>query len=540
MASAAWESNTSAEAYLASGEVAIARGHARSTRLRARIERAVERLPILGPRRIVLPVLSIGAAAALLALAGTAVAPLAAAALLLLAGGLALGWSAGSELRSELERDIEDRSHELWHALAELEVAQAETVRKLSMAVEFRDEDTGAHIERIGRLSALLAEQVRMDERFCSRILHAAPLHDVGKVAIPDAVLLKPGPLTQEERAIVEAHAEEGYRLLARSSSSILELAATIALSHHERWDGSGYPRGLAREEIPLEGRIVAVTDVFDALTSDRVYRKAYPLDQAIALMREQRGRHFDPYLLDAFFEVIGATGADARARIRANPHALIAGLREVFGKALEQGDPELAEGTIAQAIEDGLQASSLHAELIAPAVRRIYALRAAGDIDGEGEQRAIAIARRVLATLFRLMISGVRQDRERILVAGIEGERQTLELQMAHDQLAAAGYRAALITDLSPERLSVTLAGQAPAAVLLAGSSEALAPALVRLIKGIAEEHPQLPVLVGGAAAAKLGADAAGVITVEPLERCLPAVESLLGARTPVAAASR
>lgn len=539
MASAAWDSNATAEAYLTSGEADLPRARARGRRLRGRLRRSGELPALLAPRRLLLPLAGIGSACALVALAGSSTAPLAAAALLLLASGAAFGWSGGSDLRLELERDIEDRSHELWHALAELEVAQAETVRKLSMAVEFRDEDTGAHIERIGRLSALLAEQVGMDERFCSRILHAAPLHDVGKVAIPDAVLLKPGPLSEEERAIVEAHAEEGYRLLSRSSSSILELAASIALSHHERWDGNGYPRGLAREEIPLEGRIVAVTDVFDALTSDRVYRRAYPLEQAIALMREQRGRHFDPYLLDAFFEVIG-TGTDSRAHIRANPRALIGGLLEVFSKALEQGDPEPAEGAIAQAIDDGLEAASLHAELIAPAIRRIYALRAAGDIDGDGEQRACAIARRVLATLFRLMISGVEQDRERILVAGVEGERQTLELQMAHDQLAAAGYRVALLTDLSPERLSATLASQAPAAVLLAGSSEALAPALGRLIKGIGEAHPELPVLVGGAAARKLGPDVSSVITVEPLERCLPAVESLLHARTPSVLASR
>src|SRR5579875_1166627 len=523
MASAAWDSNASAEAYLTSGEVDLPRAHARPGLLPGRLERYARHLAIAPPRRLVLPLACIGGAVALVALAGASAAPLAVGALLLLAGGVAIGRSAGSDLRLELERDIEDRSHELWHALAELEVAQAETVRKLSMAVEFRDEDTGAHIERIGRLSALLAEQVGMDERFCSRILHAAPLHDVGKVAIPDAVLLKPGPLSEEERAIVEAHAEEGYRLLSRSSSSILELAASIALSHHERWDGGGYPRGLAREEIPLEGRIVAVTDVFDALTSDRVYRKAYPLEQAIALMREQRGRHFDPYLLDAFFEVIG-TRTDSRAQIRANPRALIGGLLEVFSKALD----------------DGLEAASLHAELIGPAIRRIYALRAAGDIDGESEQRALAIARRVLATLFRLMISGVEQDRERVLVAGVEGERQTLELQMAHDQLAAAGFRAVLVTDLSPERLSATLASQAPAAVLLAGSSEALAPTLTRLIRAIAEERPELPVLVGGAAARRLGPEASGVTTVEPLERCLPAVQSLLCARMPAGAASR
>ncbi len=233
-----------------------------------------------------------------------------------------LGRGFGESRRSALEHEIHGRSNELRRALSELEVAQTETVRRLSMAVEFRDEDTGAHIERIGRLSTLLAEQIGMEPGFCERMSHAAPLHDVGKVAIPDAILLKPGPLTAEERAIIETHAEEGHRLLRGSSSSILEMATTIALSHQEKWDGTGYPRGLSGEAIPIEGRIVAIADVFDALTSDRVYRKAFSVEEAIQMMREQRGHHFDPVLLDAFMEVLEApatTRASARASIRAS-----------------------------------------------------------------------------------------------------------------------------------------------------------------------------------------------------------------------------
>ena len=265
-----------------------------------------------------------------------------------------LGWRLGEDTRAALEREIDGRSGELEHALAELENAQAETVRRLAMAVEFRDEDTGAHIERIGRLSGLLAEQIGMDEEFCARLRYAAPLHDVGKVAIPDAILLKPGPLTPEERAIVETHAEEGHRLVGGSSSSILDLAATIALSHQEKWDGTGYPRGLVGEEIPLEGRIVAVADVFDALTSDRVYRKAFSVEEAVRMMRSERGRHFDPVLLDAFMEIIAKAGDDVRVPQKAEPVALVQSTREKYSTALQRGDAELAEEAIARALEEG------------------------------------------------------------------------------------------------------------------------------------------------------------------------------------------
>jgi hypothetical protein len=324
----------------------------------------------------------------------------------LVAVALTSGWLLGEDRRKALQREVDQRNDDLRRALSELEIAQAETVRRLSMAVEFRDEDTGAHIERIGRFSKLLSEAIGMSPDFCARISHAAPLHDVGKVAIPDAILLKPGSLTPEERRIVETHTEEGHRLLRGSSSSILDMGATIALSHHERWDGAGYPRGVAAERIPIEGRIVAIADVFDALTSHRVYRDAFSVEEAVQMMLDEAGRHFDPVLLHAFMEVLDSSGADARTRERSNPSSLLAGALEVYTDAMRLGDAELAEGAIASAIEDGIDPATLQDQVVAPAMLRIEELREAGEIDSETELRALSINRRVMATMNRYLLA--------------------------------------------------------------------------------------------------------------------------------------
>jgi len=213
-----------------------------------------------------------------------------------------------------LEIRVRERTTELQRAVADLDASQIETVRRLSRAVEFRDQDTGAHTARISALAARTARSAGLDAEHCGLIERASPLHDVGKVAIRDSVLLKPGPLTPAERSIVETHAEIGHRLLHGSDSAVLQLAATIALTHHEHYDGGGYPRGLAGESIPIEGRIVAIADVFDALTSDRVYRPAMTIDQAVAILREGRGTHFDPVLLDHFLNDLHDVGAERHA----------------------------------------------------------------------------------------------------------------------------------------------------------------------------------------------------------------------------------
>jgi HD-GYP domain-containing protein (c-di-GMP phosphodiesterase class II) len=226
--------------------------------------------------------------------------------LLLVASAAALTeWHLSEKRLRGLRSEALDRTADLHRAVSDVASAQTETVRRLLMAVEFRDEDTGAHTDRIGDYSARLARAVGMPDDQVSVIGDAAPLHDIGKVAIPDSVLLKAGPLTDAERATIQTHARTGYRMLSGSSSALLDLAASIALTHHEKWDGSGYPQGLAGDQIPIEGRIVAIADVFDALTHDRVYRAAIPIEQAMKMMRDGRDTHFDPMLLDVFLDAV-------------------------------------------------------------------------------------------------------------------------------------------------------------------------------------------------------------------------------------------
>jgi response regulator RpfG family c-di-GMP phosphodiesterase len=181
------------------------------------------------------------------------------------------------------------------------ERAAEELVMRLSKAAEFRDPETGAHIERMARFSRLIAKRLGMNHDEAERLEMAAPMHDVGKVGIPDMILLKPGRLTESEFAIMKQHAHLGWEILKNSPSRLVRLAAEIARSHHEKYDGSGYPAGLAGEDIPLVGRIVAVADVYDALTSTRPYKQPWSMDQAVAFLQEHSGGHFDPRCVDAF-----------------------------------------------------------------------------------------------------------------------------------------------------------------------------------------------------------------------------------------------
>jgi response regulator RpfG family c-di-GMP phosphodiesterase len=175
----------------------------------------------------------------------------------------------------------------------------------LARAGRFRDEETAEHVARMSRTCSLIANRLGLSRQECVDLLIASAMHDIGKIGIPDAVLLKPGALTAEERAIMERHTEIGSQILSGSSDPVMQLAATIALTHHERVDGGGYPGGLRDSQIPLSGRIAAVADVFDALTHDRGYRPAMRIDDALAIMHAQRGLQFDACVLDAFDDVL-------------------------------------------------------------------------------------------------------------------------------------------------------------------------------------------------------------------------------------------
>jgi hypothetical protein len=215
----------------------------------------------------------------------------------------AAGLTATTTVGASISADRIDRAR----ALRE---SQEEIVHRLARVVEFRDSDTGGHVERMSRYSTLIVGELGWSPERCRELRLAAALHDVGKVAVPDAILLKPGRLTAEEREIMQRHCQAGFDMLTGSDSTLLNLAAEIALTHHERYDGAGYPAGLAGAGIPLVGRIVAVADVFDALTSARVYKDAIDIPEAVEIIRAGRGTQFDPDVVDAFLRRLDAVGA--------------------------------------------------------------------------------------------------------------------------------------------------------------------------------------------------------------------------------------
>ncbi|MDR7334372.1 HD-GYP domain-containing protein [Roseateles asaccharophilus] len=217
-----------------------------------------------------------------------------------------VGRSFDESAAAQMERlvvDLRQMYDERNEALREVTRAHHDALLRLALAADFRDDDTGVHMVRIGYLSEALALAIGESAAYAERLRRAAPMHDVGKIGIPDYILKKPGSLSGEERRVMTRHPEIGSDILGRSRVPLFQLAAEVALTHHERWDGGGYPRGLRGEAIPLSGRIVAVVDFFDALTMDRCYRKAYADGVALDMLLEQRGKAFDPRVVDVFAE---------------------------------------------------------------------------------------------------------------------------------------------------------------------------------------------------------------------------------------------
>jgi putative two-component system response regulator len=212
--------------------------------------------------------------------------------------------------RADLKRTVEEQTDLLGLAMTEISKANQavrnfndQLIQRLSKAVEFRDDETGNHVQRMSRYCSIIALRTGMSRQMSEAIRIASALHDIGKIGMPDEILRKPSSLSENEMSIMRRHADIGYKILSGSGSHMLELAATIAWTHHERFDGTGYPQGLVGKEIPVVGRIAAVADVFDALTSKRVYKPPYTLQAAIKVLLQERGRHFDPDLIDALLQ---------------------------------------------------------------------------------------------------------------------------------------------------------------------------------------------------------------------------------------------
>ena len=205
-----------------------------------------------------------------------------------------LGHRVLHDQKNLLEQMVRERTEALHHT-------RLQVVQRLGRAAEYRDEETGYHVLRMSHICALLAKEIGWDDAQCNLILNASPMHDIGKIGIPDDILLKPGRFEPHEWEVMKTHATIGGKLLEGDDSDLLLMAREIALTHHEKWDGSGYPNGLSGEDIPIAGRIAALSDVFDALTSERPYKKAWTVEAAVDLIKENSEKHFDPALVKVF-----------------------------------------------------------------------------------------------------------------------------------------------------------------------------------------------------------------------------------------------
>jgi putative two-component system response regulator len=203
-----------------------------------------------------------------------------------------------SQQKDLLEQQMLERNRQL-------EISHVEMLTRLAKAAEYRDDENDEHIWRVAKTAALLAQELKLPQEQCDLIMRAARLHDVGKIAMPDGILFKPIPLTKAEFEVIKTHTTLGAQILSGGHSPLMKMAEMIALSHHERWDGAGYPQGLKGEAIPIEGRILALADTFDVLTHDRTYRRAMSTDDAATEVKKERGKQFDPKVVDAFVNLL-------------------------------------------------------------------------------------------------------------------------------------------------------------------------------------------------------------------------------------------
>ncbi|MCB9482118.1 MAG: two-component system response regulator [Desulfobacteraceae bacterium] len=207
-------------------------------------------------------------------------------------------------ISKNLKQQVEDRTADLNKALEKIKEVSLETILRLTNASEYKDEDTGSHIQRMSNYCVAVAKKMGINSNSLEWILYAAPMHDIGKIGIPDRILLKPGKLDSEEWEIMKTHTTIGAKILEGSTAGFIKLGEVIAATHHEKWDGSGYPSGIKGKKIPLVSRIVAIADVFDALTTRRPYKEPFSLEKSFQIIREGSGKHFDPKVVDAFFSV--------------------------------------------------------------------------------------------------------------------------------------------------------------------------------------------------------------------------------------------
>ncbi len=202
------------------------------------------------------------------------------------------------EYNEKLEEKVRERTQDL-------EETRLEVIQRLGRTAEYRDNETGQHVLRMSHYSARLGKELGMNENECQLLQWTSPMHDIGKIGIPDGILLKPGPLTADERKIMETHTTIGGEILGGGKSDLIKMAETIALTHQEKWDGTGYPKGLKGKEIPLVGQITAICDVFDAITSKRPYKEEYSIEEALEYITSQSGKHFGPHLVEIFQQVV-------------------------------------------------------------------------------------------------------------------------------------------------------------------------------------------------------------------------------------------